>query len=109
MTLCLKEALQGPSAAAGAEPAASYVPALEWLAERVAFNRERGGFHYRSDSRAGKHLATECLKFLAQPPASTTPPSSAPAAAPSQPPTTFAGLLQNARAEWQGFPQPGPA
>jgi hypothetical protein len=30
---------------------------LLWLADRIARNRERLGFHYPSDSRAGRHIA----------------------------------------------------
>ena len=74
MTLCLKAALP-------AAPLASHGPALDWLAERVAFNRERGGFHYASDSLAGKYLAEQCLPRL-------------------QGTASFPGLLNAARAEW---------
>jgi hypothetical protein len=42
-----------------------YKDQLDWLAHRVAFNRERGGFHYPSDTRCGKHLAEGCLKLIA--------------------------------------------
>lgn len=74
MTLCLKAALP-------AAPLASHGPALDWLAERVAFNRERGGFHYASDSLAGKYLAEQCLVRL-------------------QGTTSFPGLVTTAKAEW---------
>ncbi len=36
---------------------------LDWLATRVAFNRERGGFHYRSDSQAGEVIARRCYEI----------------------------------------------
>jgi membrane-associated phospholipid phosphatase len=36
-----------------------YADQLDWLAQRVAVNRERAGLHYPSDSEAGKVLATE--------------------------------------------------
>jgi hypothetical protein len=60
---------------------ASHRQALDWLAERVAFNRERGGFHYRSDSLAGKYLAEQCLARL-----KTT--------------ASFPGLVAAANGEW---------
>jgi membrane-associated phospholipid phosphatase len=34
-----------------------YKEQLEWLADRVAVNRERAGIHYPSDTSGGKHLA----------------------------------------------------
>ncbi|HLQ21597.1 MAG TPA: hypothetical protein VK132_00220, partial [Gemmatimonadales bacterium] len=77
MTMCLKEALPVP--AAGPDP---YRPALDWLAQRVAFNRERGGFHYKSDSDGGKYLAEECFKLL------------------NQPGTLFKTLVTDAKGEW---------
>jgi hypothetical protein len=36
-----------------------YKEQLEWLADRVAVNRERAGFHYRSDSLGGAFIAGE--------------------------------------------------
>jgi hypothetical protein len=74
MTLCLKAAL--PPALL-----ASHGPALEWLADRVAVNRERGGFHYRTDSKAGKYLAKACLPLLETGP-------------------LFDGLITEAKKEW---------
>jgi hypothetical protein len=44
--------------------APEYKEQLEWLAERVALNRERAGVHYASDSRAGKFLAQECFNRM---------------------------------------------
>jgi hypothetical protein len=44
--------------------APEYKDQLEWLAERVALNRERAGLHYASDSRAGKFLAQECFNRM---------------------------------------------
>ena len=41
--------------------APEFTDQLEWLADRVALNRERAGVHYASDSRAGKFLAQECF------------------------------------------------
>ena len=84
MTLCLERALPEflPNPPYGARQTA-----LRWLAERVALNRERGGFHYKSDSDAGQHLAEECfnriLTFVS-------------AAAPSR----IKSLFVNAKAEW---------
>jgi hypothetical protein len=37
---------------------------LEWLACRVAFNRERAGVHYPSDSAAGKVIARVCVDLI---------------------------------------------
>lgn len=37
---------------------------LEWLASRVAFNRERAGVHYPSDSAAGKVIARACVDLI---------------------------------------------
>jgi hypothetical protein len=76
MTLCLRAALP-------AAPLASHGPALDWLAGRVALNRERGGFHYRSDSDAGLFLAQECFNRLNL---ATNP--------------RFTALLAAARGEW---------
>jgi hypothetical protein len=39
------------------EIAAKFGTELDWLADRIARNRERAGMHYRSDSVAGKALA----------------------------------------------------
>jgi hypothetical protein len=47
-----------------AEVAPRYAAQLGWLADRVAINRERAGFHYRSDSDAGKFLAAEIFRRL---------------------------------------------
>jgi len=74
MTFCLKEVLASPRYD-------SHRDALEWLSGRVAFNRERGGFHYASDSKGGKYLADECLKLL-------------------KPGTNFTTLVNAAKAEW---------
>ena len=40
---------------------------MQRLAERVAFNRERAGLHYKSDSMAGKALAEHCLSLIKGP------------------------------------------
>jgi membrane-associated phospholipid phosphatase len=42
----------------------AYKKELYWLAERVAFNRERAGVHYPSDTEAGKALAEACLELI---------------------------------------------
>jgi membrane-associated phospholipid phosphatase len=39
--------------------------ALDWLAGRVAYNREVAGVHYRMDSDAGAFVADRCLATLA--------------------------------------------
>jgi membrane-associated phospholipid phosphatase len=39
--------------------------ALDWLAGRVAYNREVAGVHYRMDSDAGAFVAGRCLAVLA--------------------------------------------
>ena len=45
---------------------AEYHGEIDWLAGRIALNRERAGFHYGSDSDFGRFLATKCLdKWLA--------------------------------------------
>jgi len=50
------------------EVAPAYTYELEWLAERVALNRERAGVHYRSDTEAGKFIAEKCkAKIMALP------------------------------------------
>jgi hypothetical protein len=41
-----------------------YEKQLYWLAERVAFNRERAGVHYPSDTAAGKVIAEECMAMI---------------------------------------------
>ncbi len=41
---------------------------LDWLARRVAMNRERAGLHYASDSAAGKLLAEAVAAQLTTPP-----------------------------------------
>jgi membrane-associated phospholipid phosphatase len=38
--------------------------ALDWLADRVAYNREVAGVHYRMDSAAGAYVAGLCLAAL---------------------------------------------
>jgi hypothetical protein len=42
------------------EAAPAYRDELYWLAERVAFNRERAGVHYESDTKAGRFIARKC-------------------------------------------------
>ncbi|WP_158626785.1 phosphatase PAP2 family protein [Bradyrhizobium sp. RP6] len=55
------------------EVACSYKCELEWLADRVAVNRERAGVHYRSDTEAGKFIAEKCkAKIMALPVSSKT-------------------------------------
>ena len=61
-----------------------YEPQLEWLAERVAVNRERAGFHYPTDTAAGKHLAQEILTLLKSLPAGSH----------------FQTMFAEAKAEW---------
>ena len=46
------------------EVAPSFKDQLEWLAKRVALNRERAGVHYRSDTDAGEFIAGECVKSI---------------------------------------------
>ena len=41
-----------------------YKNQLEWLADRVATNRERAGLHYHSDSQAGQFLANAVFTLL---------------------------------------------
>jgi acid phosphatase (class A) len=64
--------------------APEYWDQLKWLAKRVALNRERAGFHYRSDSRGGRHLAAELAKIVTALPATSR----------------FQTTLNLAKAEW---------
>jgi len=41
-----------------------YKKELYWLATRVAFNRERAGVHYPSDTAAGKFIAEACTTMI---------------------------------------------
>jgi hypothetical protein len=63
--------------------APNYSSDLDWLASRVAKNRERAGLHYPSDSAAGQQLAEGAFAKLNS----------------SQCPT-FAQLMTAAKAEW---------
>jgi hypothetical protein len=70
-SLCLEEAtrprnMAAPLPALGPSP---YTRQLEWLAHRVAVNRERAGVHYPSDSRAGRHIARNLFPLLIVDPA----------------------------------------
>ncbi|HWL80754.1 MAG TPA: phosphatase PAP2 family protein [Roseomonas sp.] len=82
---CLTDATR---AADGISP---YAGMLIWLARRIAHNRERGGFHYRSDTLAGEWLAQKTLvRLLAL--ADGTGPAKAP---------VVEEIFRQARAEWQ--------
>jgi hypothetical protein len=41
-----------------------YWEQLKWLTKRVALNRERAGFHYRSDTRGGRDLAKKLIPII---------------------------------------------
>jgi len=41
-----------------------YTDQLDWLADRVALNRERAGVHYPSDTAGGKHIAYACMVMI---------------------------------------------
>jgi hypothetical protein len=41
-----------------------YKDELDWLARRVAFNRERLGVHYPSDTAAGEFIARACTTMI---------------------------------------------
>jgi membrane-associated phospholipid phosphatase len=74
-----------------------YQTQLEWLAERVAINRERAGIHYRSDSIAGKHLAQIVFKWMydiGKPPIPSIG-SDEPSKAP-----ILSAMIEAARKEW---------
>lgn len=43
-----------------------YEAELEWIAERVAVNRERAGLHYPSDTSAGKDIAEIIFQVMAR-------------------------------------------
>ncbi len=65
--------------------APDYQVQLNWLAERVAVNRERAGLHYPSDTLGGQHLANEVFQLLG---------NSLPAN------SRFRTMLDDARQEW---------
>ena len=65
--------------------APDYQVQLNWLAERVAVNRERAGLHYPSDTLGGQHLANEVFQLLV---------NSLPAN------SRFRTMLDDARQEW---------
>jgi acid phosphatase (class A) len=50
-----------------AEVVPAYKNELDWLAKRVAFNRERAGVHYPSDTAAGEFIARACTAMIKQP------------------------------------------
>ena len=68
-SLCLKEATRprnppvGPAIGIPTGPS-PYVTQLDWLAYRVAVNRERAGVHYPSDSEAGRCIAEQLFALL---------------------------------------------
>jgi hypothetical protein len=67
-----------------------YRPQLNWLAKRVAVNRERAGLHYPSDTEGGRFLADHLFAdFLAKWPALST-----------GGPSRFTQLLTAAQGEW---------
>ncbi|TYO67235.1 phosphatase PAP2 family protein [Bradyrhizobium hipponense] len=50
-----------------AEVLPDYSNELNWLATRVAFNRERAGVHYPSDTAAGEFIARACRNMIKTP------------------------------------------
>jgi hypothetical protein len=48
----------------GNQAQSDHAPMIEWLSKRVAYNRERGGFHYRSDTQAGFEMADKCFNAI---------------------------------------------
>jgi hypothetical protein len=50
-----------------AEVLPDYKNELDWLARRVAFNRERAGVHYPSDTAAGEFIAKACVDLIKTP------------------------------------------
>jgi membrane-associated phospholipid phosphatase len=51
--LCLQEVTGGA--------ASPYIAHLDWCCRRISHNRERGGFHYRSDTHGGWAMADACF------------------------------------------------
>jgi hypothetical protein len=64
------------------------------LASRIARNREIGGFHYKSDSDAGKALASSTHDFIE---ANSTAEAGRD---PDQPPRRYADAITDAKSEW---------
>ena len=55
--LCLREVTKGATGAASSP----YAYHLDWICQRISYNRERGGFHYRSDTKGGWIMADACF------------------------------------------------
>jgi hypothetical protein len=72
---------------------ARVVKDLDALAARIARNREIGGFHYRSDSKAGRRLAEGIFSFIEANRASTAPNIVKI--------TGYAAIVGQAQQEWQ--------
>jgi membrane-associated phospholipid phosphatase len=88
VSYCLTDATRRkPRTANSVSP---YKDALSWLARRLSYNRERGGFHYRSDTDAGEWLAQRMFDRLIALADGPTP-----KAAP-----VIARIFKEARAEW---------
>ncbi|WP_439580593.1 hypothetical protein [Elioraea sp.] len=84
-----------------------YRDQLFWLARRITLNRERGGFHYRSDSDAGECLAQKVFKRLtalkssgANRPDPADPPNPDPEPA-RHPAPVVKQVFDRAQAEWR--------
>lgn len=92
---CLAEATRSgaPVAPTGSfkEPDSAYAKQLLWLANRISKNREIGGFHYPSDSEAGKNLAQQAFGEIAGRLAQTAAPFGE---------GSIAELFDKAKAEW---------
>ena len=87
-----------------------YEPYLDKLAERVALNRERGGFHYASDSLGGRSIAEGCTAIIRNIVGDTLaalPASHGDIGAPPPKPevTDIRTLFQAARLEWWPAPR----